>query len=218
MNLKLLAAIIALGSFWGFAECLIGDWLRTFGLPAGALLTAIVAISLMAYSKTLFPTTHGVQFGMGLVAGSLRLTFPFGGCFICSAIAIMGEGLLFELIWTALSKDLRQIQSIPMQSCLGIITGYVIFVGGYTITQILTPVLSTAGFDLSNLVAYTPQILAAGLLPAVIGAITIPATLALRRVSVTLKDTTYYRITATTTVLCWCLVIGYTLILLNHLL
>lgn len=155
-NSRTIAGVLALGSLWGFAECIIGAWLRDAGLPAGTLMTAIIAIGLLPLSKTIFPQ-RGTQLGMGLVAGTLRLISPFGGCYICSAVAIMAEGALFELLWTWVSTDHRQLQTLTMQACLGIITGYVVYVGGYTVTQILTPLLSTAGFDPANLLAFTPQ-------------------------------------------------------------
>jgi len=211
---KTIAGILALGSLWGFAECIIGSWLRDANLPAGTIMTAVFAIGLLTLSKTIFPQ-RGTQIGMGLVAGTLRLLNPFGGCYICSAIAIMAEGALFELLWTWVSTDLRQLQTLSLQCCLGIITGYIVYVGGYTVTQILTPLLSTAGFDPANLLAFTPQILASGLLPAFIAAATVPTAIALRRLPLTLKDPVYYPVTAATAAASWCLVIANTLILLH---
>ncbi len=212
-HMRTIAGIIALGSLWGFAECIIGSWLRDANLPAGSIMTAVFGIGLMVFSKTLFPQ-RGVQLGMGLVAGTLRLLNPFGGCFICSAIAIMAEGALFEVFWMWVSSDLREVRPVAMQSCLGIISGYILYVGGYTITQILTPLFSSAGFDASNLIAFIPQIFASGLLPAIIGAFTVPVVIASRRVSVSIKDSLYYPVTATIAVASWCLVIANTIILL----
>jgi hypothetical protein len=212
-NMRTIAGILALGSLWGFAECIIGAWLRDANLPAGSIMTAVFGIGLMVFSKTLFPQ-RGVQLGMGLVAGTLRLLNPFGGCFICSAIAIMAEGALFELLWIWVSSDIHEVRPVVMQSCLGIISGYILYVGGYTITQILTPLLSSAGFDVSNLIAFIPQILASGLLPAVIGAVTVPVVIAARRVSISIKDTLYYPVTAAIAVVSWCLVLVNTIILL----
>ena len=67
-------------------------------------MTGVFAIGLMTLSRTTF-RQPGMQTGIGLVAGALRFFNPFGGCFICSAIAIMAEGLLFDLIWTGFSLD-----------------------------------------------------------------------------------------------------------------
>ena len=97
-KMKLFVGIIVLGSVWGFAECIIGPSLDNAGLPSGALMTGVFAIGLMMMSRMLYKQ-RGMQVGMGLVAGALRLFNPFGGCVICSAIAIASEGLLFELIW-----------------------------------------------------------------------------------------------------------------------
>jgi hypothetical protein len=211
---RTIAGIIALGSLWGFAECIIGSWLRDAGLPVGTLMTAIVGIGLLTLSKTIFPQ-RGTQLGMGLIAGTLRLIYPFGGCYVCSGIAIMAEGALFELLWTWIDTDLRQIKTLSMQACLGIITGYIVYVGGYTVTQILTPLLSTAGFDAANLIAFTPQILASGLLPAIITAITVPTVITLRKLHLTIEDPLYYPLTAATAAASWCLVIANTLIILT---
>lgn len=212
-NMRTITGIIALGSLWGFSECIIGTWLRSAGLPAGILLTSIVAIGLLTLSKTIFPQ-RGAMISMGLIAGTLRLVYPFGGCYICSAIAIMAEGALFELLWTWIDTDLTQIKTLNLQVCLAIITGYVVYVGGYTITQILTPLLSTAGLDPDNLLAMTPQYLASGLLPAIIAAITIPTIIAIKKHTLTMKDSLYYPLTTATAAASWILVITNTLIIL----
>ncbi len=122
-NMKFIAGIIVFGSLWGFAECIIGSLLRDVNLPAGAIMTGIFAIGLMTLSRTTF-RQPGMQVGIGLVAGALRLFNPFGGCFICSAIAIMAEGLLFDLIWTGFSLDLKKPQTLTIQASLGICSAY----------------------------------------------------------------------------------------------
>src|SRR5512136_300500 len=164
-NMKFIAGIIVFGSLWGFAECIFGSVLRDINRPAGAIMTGIFAISLMTLSRTTF-RQPGMQTGIGLMAGALRLFNAFGGCFICSAIAIMAEGLLFDLIWTSFSLDLKKPQTLTIQTSLGIISAYIVYVGGYIITQILTPLFSPAGFYLENLLVFIPQIFASGLLAA----------------------------------------------------
>jgi len=210
--MKFIAAVLVFGSLWGFAECIFGSLLRDANLPAGALMTGVFAIGLMTLSRTTF-RQPGMQAGMGLVAGSLRLFNPFGGCFLCSAIAIMAEGILFDLIWTSLSLDLKKTQTIINQASIGITSSYIVYIGGYIITQILTPVFSSAGFYLENLVSFIPQILASGLLAALIGAMTVPAVFTVKKLDITIKDHLYYPITIGVSALCWIVVITNTIII-----
>jgi hypothetical protein len=212
-NMKFIAGIIVFGSLWGFAECILGSVLRDINLPAGAIMTGIFAIGLMTLSRTTF-RQPGMQTGIGLMAGALRLFNPFGGCFICSAIAIMAEGLLFDLIWTSFSLDLKKPQTLTIQTSLGIISAYIVYVGGYIITQILTPLFSSAGFFLENLLVFIPQIFASGLLAALIGAVTVPAIFTLKKLDLTIRDRIYYPITIGISALCWIIVILNTLLIM----
>jgi hypothetical protein len=212
-NMKFIAGIIVFGSLWGFAECILGSVLRDINLPAGAIMTGIFAVGLMTLSRTTF-RQRGMQTGIGLVAGALRLFNPFGGCFICSAIAIMGEGLLFDLIWTSFSLDLKKPQNLTIQTSLGITSTYIVYVGGYIITQILTPLFSSAGFYLENLLVFIPQIFASGLLAALIGAVTVPAIFTLKKLDLTIKDRIYYPITMGISAICWIIVILNTLLIM----
>lgn len=211
---KLAAGILALGSLWGVSEILLGSILRDADLPAGALLTSVVALGLLVFGRMQYQQ-RGLALGMGLVAGTLRLVNPFGGCFLCSALAIMAEGALFELLLVGLSSDLRELKSsLVMQSCLGIVSAYALYVGGYIITQTLTPVLSSAGFSPADLVAVLPQIFASGLLAAVVGAVTAPAVFALRKAHLTLRSSLYYPVTVGTAATSWCLAAANTLAIL----
>jgi len=212
-NIKFIAGIIVFGSLWGFAECILGSVLRDINLPAGTIMTGIFAIGLMTLSRTTF-RQPGMQTGIGLVAGALRLFNPFGGCFICSAIAIMAEGFLFDLIWTSLSLDLKKPQTLTIQTSLGIISAYIVYVGGYIITQILTPLFSSAGFNLENLLVFIPQIFASGLLAALIGAITVPAIFTLKKLDLSIRDRIYYPITMGISAICWIIVILNTLLIM----
>lgn len=213
-NKKFIVGIIVFGSLWGFAECIIGSVLRDFNLPAGAIMTGIFAIGLLTLSRTTF-RQPGMQIGIGLVAGTLRLFNPFGGCFVCSAIAILTEGLLFDLIWTGFSLDLKKPQTITIQTSLGITSSYLVYVGGYIITQILTPLFSSAGFYLENLIVFIPQILASGLLAALIGAVIIPVIYALKKLDITIKDRIYYPVTIGVSAICWIIVITNTMLIIG---
>ncbi len=212
-KMKLFAGIIVFGSLWGFSECIIGSSLRDANLPAGAIMSGVFAIVFMTMSRMLF-RQRGMQLGMGLVAGSLRLLNPFGGCFICSAIAIMAEGLIFEILWYKISLDLNELRLPKLSVSMGITSAYLIYVGGYIVTQILTPVFSSAGFYLENLLVFIPQILASGLLAAIIGGITVPAVLATKKLDIAIRDRLYYPATIGISLVCWFVVIANTIIIL----
>lgn len=212
-KMKLFAGIIVFGSLWGFSECIIGSSLRDANLPAGAIMSGVFAIAFMTMSRMLF-RQRGMQLGMGLVAGALRLLNPFGGCFICSAIAIMAEGLIFEILWYKISLDLNELRLPKLSVSMGITSAYLIYVGGYIVTQILTPVFSSAGFYLENLLVFIPQILASGLLAAIIGGITVPAVLATKKLDIAIRDRLYYPATIGISLVCWFVVIANTIIIL----
>ena len=92
---------------------------------------------------------------------------------------------------------------------MGIVTSYCIYVVGYVITQILTPVFSSAGFHIENLIVFIPQILAGGLLAAVIGGIMGPTIFLLRKFDNTLvRNRLYYPATIGVSALCWLIVIA----------
>lgn len=213
INKKFIAGIIVFGSLWGFAECIIGSLLRDANLPAGAIMTGIFAIGLMTLSRTTF-RQPGMQTGIGLVAGALRFFNPFGGCFICSAIAIMAEGVLFDLIWTGFSLDRKETQSLTIQASLGITSAYLVYVSGYIVTQILTPVFSSAGFYLENLIVFIPQILASGLLAALLGVVTVPVVFSLNKLRNPLENRLYYPVTISVSAFCWFFVIINTILIL----
>ena len=132
-KVKLFAGILVFRSLWGFSECIISSALHDINLRAGAIMTGLFAIVFMTMSRMLYKQ-RGMQFGMGIVAGSLRLFNPFGACFISSAIAIMAEGILFELIWHRISLDLHELKPLRMGVSMGIVSAYVIYIGGYIVT------------------------------------------------------------------------------------
>jgi hypothetical protein len=211
---KYLATILVFGSIWGVAECVIGGPLRDSNLPAGAILTGIFALGLLTLNRILF-NQPGMQIGMGLIAGTLRLANPIGSTFICSAIAIMAEGILFEILWTRLSLDTKTFKPLPLSISTGIITGFTLYTGGFIITQILTPLFSAAGFYAENLLTYIPQTLAGGLLAALLGAATLPLALKIPSLHITLTDRLYIPTTMTISIICWLIVIANTLLLIG---
>ena len=211
MDKRLIAGILVFGSLWGFSEVIIGTGLKNSGLPYGGIMTGIFALSFLVLSRMIFRKS-GMQLGMGLVAGSLRVFNPFVGCHLCSAIAIMAEAAIFEIIWYKMESDFSDLKTITMQSSIGITTAYLVYVGGYITTQILTPIVGGVGFYLENLIVFIPKILASGLLPAILGAAVLPAILQLKKLDLTIKDRLYYPTTLGISVLCWIAVIGFSII------
>jgi len=206
-KMKIFAGILLFGSLWGFSESIIGSALSELGLPAGAIMTGFFALTFLVISR-MFYKQPGMQLGMGVIAGALRLFNPFASCHLCSALAIMAEGAIFEIIWYKISFDLNELKTITMQVSMGILTSYIVYVFGFIVTQILTPIISGPGFYLENLIALMPNIFSSGLLPALIGGGILPATILVKKVDVTLKDQLYYPTTIGVSILCWCIVVG----------
>jgi len=200
------------GSLWGFSECIIGPQISEAGLPSGTIMTGFFALLFLTMSRLIYKR-RGMQFGMGLVAGSLRYFNPFGGCHVCSSIAIAAEAIIFELIFDYLSTvDLYKIKSLTAKVGLGVFSAYSIYVGGTIVTQVLTP-LSFGAFYIENLLLAIPSILADGLLVALIGAAVIPITMELSRFDLKIPDRFFYPTTTGITALCWIIVVGNFLLL-----
>jgi len=200
---KIFAGTLLLGSLWGFAEIVIGDWLRAVELPAGAILTGVFALGLMLLSRITFKT-RGMQLGMGLVAGFLRVFNPITASHICSAIAIMAEGLVFELLYPLLAPSEDEPSPLVVQVSSGVVLSYGVYVTGYIVSQILTAALSSAGFHLANLFPYLPVIFSSGLLAAVIGGAVAPMVIRLQHVDARkFSNTVYYSISLIVSALCW---------------
>jgi hypothetical protein len=211
MDKRLIAGILVFGSLWGFSEVIIGTGLQNSGLPYGGIMTGVFALGFLVLSRMAFRRS-GMQLGMGLVAGSLRMFNPFVGCHLCSAIAIMAEAAIFEIIWYNMDTNFKDLKSITMQSSIGITTAYLVYVGGYITTQVLTPILGGTGFYLQNLIVFMPRILASGLLPALLGAAVLPAILQIKKLDLRVKDRLYYPATLGISILCWITVIGFSII------
>ena len=206
-KIKLIAGILVFGSLWGFSEVIIGSSLQDIGLPTGAIMAGVFAITFLVLSRMIY-RQPGMQFGIGVVAGGLRLFNPFVGCHLCSAIAIMAEGAIFEIIWYRISYDFSELKTVIIQGSMGIISAYFIYIGGYIVTQILTPVAAGASFYAENLIVFLPRILSSGLIAAVIGGAVLPITLLAKKIDITVKDRLYYPSTIGLSVLCWFIVIG----------
>ena len=170
-------------------------------------MTGVFAISFLVLSR-LFYKKPGMQMGMGLVAGGLRLFNPFVGCHVCSALAIMAEGMLFEIIWYSFSNNFDDFKNLTMQSSVGIFTAYIVYVGGYIVTQVSTPIVTGVGFHLENLIVFMPRILASGILAALLGGMMLPITFKVKDLDISIKDKLYYPATIGTSAFCWIFVVG----------
>ena len=111
--------------------------------------------------------------------------------------------------WTKQLEGGHLISRSQNKISLGIVTSYGIYVLGYVITQVLTPVLSSAGFFFENLVGIIPQILASGLLAALIGGVMAPVLFFLRDVDISrLRNQVYYPAAIGISALCWIVVVS----------
>ncbi len=216
---RILAAIIVFGSVWGLLECVLGG-IRFEGalanFPIGALLGGMVGLGLMAFSRRMF-NVFWMQLGMALIAGLLRFWAPIGTCVICSALAIVAEGVVFELIFNRPTFDISirgqsQLLNVKTLALLGVIAGFTIYVVGYMFTQIMTPVLTTGSFNLSNFGAVLPLIFGRGFFAAVFGGITLPLAVLVKQLHIDVskvKREHYYAAVSGVTAFCWVFVIAF---------
>ncbi|MEA2054824.1 MAG: hypothetical protein U9O96_06970 [Candidatus Thermoplasmatota archaeon] len=205
-KMRMLAGVVLFGSIWGLMECALGDYLHNVGFSSGAIMTGFIGLGLMAVSRRIYGI-RGMQLGMGAVAGMLKFLHPVGGCLLCSAIAIAVEGALFEMIWYSPRISINRINGIEMKVSMGIISGYVIYTLGYVATQVLTPLVVSAPFYLSDLLAVIPKILSSGTIAGLAGGLTltmvlsIPNDVASRMVEI--KKEVYYPVASLVSILCW---------------
>jgi len=205
-NLRIFALIIFFGSLWGFSEIFIGSFLADQDLPYGIIMTGFFAMIFLTMSRLIY-NQRGMQFGIGLTAGALKFFNPFVGCNVCSAIAIMAEGLIFELIWNYFIKyDFSKLESIKLRISFGIFASYAIYVLGYVITQILTPIIYSS-FYVENLISLIPQILSKGLLAGFLGIISISLIFSISNIKISLKNIIYYPTIIGVSSICWIIVL-----------
>ena len=196
---KTIAGILAFGSVWGLLETTLGDWLHQYDLSA---LMVAVGMTLMAVTRYRYGEP-GMQAGMALVAATLRHLNPIGGaCLVCASIAIVLQGVLFELFWTV---PWHRYQRVPMRVSMGVITFFSVASVSYLATQTLTPAL-TATFHASDLAGVIPKIFAHGLVAGVAGSVALP--FAAADLQVTVSDRLYYPVAAALTAVCWMAVVS----------
>ena len=159
--LMTVVGVILIGSIWGLMECLLGGLKPEIaGLPIsmGAVLAGFFGLGFMILARRMFRFT-GVTLAVAVVAGILRLFAPVGTYVLCSALAIMAEGLVFEIIVNRKvfrdnldgSKDIRALAS------LGIISAFVVFSTGYVTSQLLTPIVARDTGSMLDVVNILPE-------------------------------------------------------------
>ena len=197
---KLLATILLFGSLWGVFECSVGDLLHDYNL---SVVTTAFVVFLMSVTRLKYGQP-GMQLGMALVAGILRHFSPVGTCLICSSIAIIIEGLAFEIIWVF---PWKKYDTLSMKVGMGVISFYSIYAFGYLITQILTP-LFTATFFLNDLVGVLPKIFSQAVIAGLIGSIFLPLAFRVESFSISFNDKFYYPVTLSLICVCWIAIIA----------
>ena len=197
---KLLATILLFGSLWGLFEVSVGDFLHGYSLSA---VTAAFAIFLMSITRLKYGQP-GIQLGMALVASFLRHFNPVGTCLICSSIAIILEGLAFEIIWVF---PWKKYNTLSMKVGMGVISFYSIYAFGYLVTQILTP-LFTATFFLNDLIGVLPKIFSQAVLAGLIGSVSLPLAFWVDSLSISINNKFYYPATISLICICWVAIIA----------
>jgi hypothetical protein len=212
------ATILVFGSLWGTLECVLGGMSLPGGwdsFPMGALLGGFFGLGLMALTRRVYGVAW-MQLSMGVVAGFLRFWAPIGTCVVCSALAIVAESLVFEIIFNRPIFTLSGARARNMGArtliSLGIISAYAIYVIGYLFTQTFTPIVAEPhAFVLSDLTAALPLIFGRGFFAAVFGAISLPLAVLYGHSILepsTFKQGTYYMTCVGLTIVCWVVVIA----------
>jgi hypothetical protein len=199
---KILLGVVVFGSIWGLLECVLGSYL------SGRVLTGVVALGLMAATRFIY-NQKGMQAGMGLVAAALVAFNPLGGCVICSVIAIVVEGAVFELVWFAFPSDIEKAESMSIKICAGIVTAYACYTLSYVMGQIVTPLFfSDAKLQFGSLAVFIPTILSKGLVAGLIGGVVFPAVASVKQIGVSfLRSRQYYSLGSIAAATCWIVVI-----------
>jgi hypothetical protein len=214
---RILMGIVLFGSIWGMLECVLGSLRLPDGFgafPMGAVLGGFFGIGIMAYTRRVYGVMW-MQLGMGLVAGFLRFWAPIGTCVVCSALAIVAESLVFEILFNRPMLSIRELAradrrgAMTLLASLGIVAGYSIYVTGYIFTQIMTPLVTGSGFVLSDFASVLPLILGRGFFAALCGAFALPLFVLVRSIDVDVANVgkiDYYVTGLAGAVICWSIV------------
>ncbi|MFH0815593.1 MAG: hypothetical protein V1934_02080 [Methanobacteriota archaeon] len=220
---RMIAGALLFGSIWGMLECVLGSMKMPSGFesfPLGAVLGGLFGFGIMAYTRRIYGVMW-MQLGMGVVAGFLRFWAPIGTCVVCSALAIVAESLVFELIFNRPALSIRgfaaegaegksraaAITLVP----LGFIAAYAIYVTGYVFTQVMTPVITGSGFVMSDFASVLPLIIGRGLFAALCGAVALPFAVLVRQLDIEVTKVAvakYYAGALVGSVMCWGIVLA----------
>lgn len=211
---RLLAGIIVLGSVWGIFECTIGGFnasIGGIGISMGAVLAGFFGLGFMALAMRTFQL-RGTALAIAVVAGIMRYFAPVGSFVLCSAIAIVAEGVVFEIIMSRPSFSLAAstIRDPRGLSYLGVITAYFIFVTGYVVTQVLTPIVGSDSGSVFDVVGVLPIILGSGFFAALLGGVSLPLVTLAPQLDVNVADVKkelYYGLTTGASLFCWALLV-----------
>lgn len=213
---RMLAGIILFGSLWGMLECIIGE-ISPSWFPGAAFLGGGIGLGLMMLTRRLYGAMW-MQLGMAIVAGVVRFWSPvIGTCVVCSALAIMAEGLIFELIFNRPTFNIHGTGALNMRNpatlaALGIISGFTIFTVGFMVTQIMTPLLTGGIFTFSNFIGNMPSYVGTGFFAALFGAVSLPLAVLVKQLHIdieTVKNTWYYTAAGGISACCWVLVFAF---------
>jgi len=201
-KIKILLGVVIFGSIWGLLECVLGSYLP------GRVMTGVVALGLMTATRFIY-NQKGMQAGMGLIAAALLAVNPLGGCVICSVIAIVVEGAVFELVWFIFSPDIEKAESMSIKVCAGIVTAYACYTLAYVMGQVVTPLFfSNAKLQFGSLAVFIPTILSKGLVAGLIGGVVFPAAASVKQIGVSfLRSKRYYSMGSIASAACWIVVI-----------
>jgi hypothetical protein len=204
---RLLIGILLFGSLWGAVECLLGDSLRDLGLPAGTLMT-VIALFMMVSSRKLYHQ-RGMQMGMALVAGTLRIFNPFGSCLFCSAVAIIAEGAVFEALLLMPYLNAFGTEDITSRLSAGVVLGFATYFVGYVVIQVITPLLTSASFYLNDLLVLLPRIVSQSTIAGFLTAVTLPLATYIGQLKLNLvKRELYYPTASIVSIACWLIVLA----------
>lgn len=217
-KILLIAGIVLFGSIWGMLESVLGS-VRLEGtfsfLPMGAILGGFFGLGIMSFSRRLYGIMW-MQLGIAMVAGLVRFWAPIGTCVICSSLAIVAEGVVFELIFNRPAFNITRTSASPLMdvrslAITGVVAAYAIYVTGYMFTQFFTPIVAPPhAFSLSNFVSVLPLILGRGFFAALLGGFALPLAVTVRQLHIdvsTVRKQLYYPITACVSAMCWVLAI-----------
>ena len=216
-TLMMLTGILMLGSIWGLLECSLGGLkYDIFGIPVsmGAVMAGLFGIGIMSLSRKAF-NFMGVSLAVAIVAGILRLFAPVGSCVICAGIAIISEGVIFELIVNRkfILKSLTGAKlDIPTLVYAGVVSGFLTFSIGFVLTQILTPFFTEGTFlPLAQVVDILPLIIGRSFYAAVLGGFAMPMVMLTELVHIDFRKNgirnTYLAASTLVALLCWVSVI-----------